>query len=923
MPPRARGSTSRGNTQPARGAPARGGGPARGGRGGTAIALGGAAGQPGLPVTHVAAVGIKRTAFGRAGKPLRILTNHFPVTEPSGTVRHYDEISPSNKILPVPFNRKIIKAMQDGHPEMFKPQGSYDGRKNLYTMHDLPFGNDDQGNPVLSRIFEVYLPDDAPRGKEQKPKRPFRVKLTRVALINLEPLVRFLEGKKTYDPDMQTGINALDIAIHMAPSLLYPTNGRSFFTSQETRNIGGGMELWRGYFQSIRPAIGRMLVNVDISTGMMFKPGRLFDLCIDHLGLKPGDYAALSPARGMPDSKRLQLRHFLMGVRVQVEVDTSGRPIGDARPISGLSLAGASQEMFEMRSEQGGQMISVAEYYRRYKNRTLQFPQVLCVRLGRALIPMELCYVPPGQVMKRQMPQDKANDVVQFATMKPPERLASIRRGLTILNYGQSQYIASFGLQVSEAPVQMTARQLAPPRMRYAPGSREPMITPKGGAWNMVDKKFWNPATIKYWAVVIFERPNRFREDNAASTVRGLIEAATACGMVVHDKNPLVDYANGQGNIHQQLLQIGIKIKQAKNELPNLIVCVMPDQSADLYSAIKHFGDITTGVATQCLKSSKCFRANQQYFANVCLKINGKLGGVDRVPDPQSVPALTDPANPAIVMGADTMHPAPGATGRPSYASLVASVDSHACRYIAQSRVQVSRQEMIADLKDMCKHSLDMYMKSPYRSAEERARKKAPARLIFYRDGVSESQLQQVLDNELTQIQEACKELGIDPKITLFVVGKRHHTRLFPEDPRDADRSGNCPAGTVVDNVITHPVESDFYLLSHGGLLGTSRPAHYNPVYDSNNFTADDIQALTFALCHNYARATRSVSIPAPVYYADIVCARAKHHYAPDAHLNYTETMTQSSDQAAATLRSFTDLFKPLHTQTSRTMYFL
>ena len=30
--------------------------------------------------------------------------------------------------------------------------------------------------------------------------------------------------------------------------------------------------------------------------------------------------------------------------------------------------------------------------------------------------------------------------------------------------------------------------------------------------------------------------------------------------------------------------------------------------------------------------------------------------------------------------------------------------------------------------------------------------------------------------------------------------------------------------------------------------------------------SADAIQGLSFALCHVYARATRSVSIPAPVY---------------------------------------------------------
>ena len=37
-------------------------------------------------------------------------------------------------------------------------------------------------------------------------------------------------------------------------------------------------------------------------------------------------------------------------------------------------------------------------------------------------------------------------------------------------------------------------------------------------------------------------------------------------------------------------------------------------------------------------------------------------------------------------------------------------------------------------------------------------------------------------------------------------------------------------------------------------------------LYDENSFTPDSLQALSYALCHVYARATRSVSIPAPVY---------------------------------------------------------
>ena len=59
---------------------------------------------------------------------------------------------------------------------------------------------------------------------------------------------------------------------------------------------------------------------------------------------------------------------------------------------------------------------------------------------------------------------------------------------------------------------------------------------------------------------------------------------------------------------------------------------------------------------------------------------------------------------------------------------------------------------------------------------------------------------------------------------------------------------------------------------------GTSRPSHYHVLWDDNEFTADDIQSLTYQLCHTYVRCTRSVSIPAPAYYAHLVAFRARYH---------------------------------------------
>ena len=58
------------------------------------------------------------------------------------------------------------------------------------------------------------------------------------------------------------------------------------------------------------------------------------------------------------------------------------------------------------------------------------------------------------------------------------------------------------------------------------------------------------------------------------------------------------------------------------------------------------------------------------------------------------------------------------------------------------------------------------------------------------------------------------------------------------------------------------------YMVAQHGLKGTACPSHYHMIYDDSNFSAPAIQKLTFELCHLYARATKIVSRPAPVYYA-------------------------------------------------------
>lgn len=61
-------------------------------------------------------------------------------------------------------------------------------------------------------------------------------------------------------------------------------------------------------------------------------------------------------------------------------------------------------------------------------------------------------------------------------------------------------------------------------------------------------------------------------------------------------------------------------------------------------------------------------------------------------------------------------------------------------------------------------------------------------------------------------------------------------------------------------------------------MQGTSKPTHYYVLVDDNEFTADELQKLTFWTTHIYVRCTKSISVPAPVAYAHLAAYRARLH---------------------------------------------
>ena len=186
----------------------------------------------------------------------------------------------------------------------------------------------------------------------------------------------------------------------MGPNLRYPFISRAFFTDRETRDIGGGIVLWRGYFQSMRPAIGRMLINVDISTGAMFMPGPLIGLALAHLNLPPNRPDALAPRRGLPDRERVRLQRFFTGLSITTSHGQRepGRQGPRPRVIKKLSKEGAADLTFEL---DNGQQTTVADYFKGVLGRPLRHPEVICVEVCMRLHERPLSTIDPASCSSR------------------------------------------------------------------------------------------------------------------------------------------------------------------------------------------------------------------------------------------------------------------------------------------------------------------------------------------------------------------------------------------------------------------------------------------------------------------------------------------------------------------------------------------
>lgn len=789
--------------------------------------------QEASPTDFIVPLRKQLSSGGTKGRRILIETNHLAlILKHLKPAIHYDVAIEPDK--PKKFLRLVMEQFRkEYYPQRYP---AFDGVKNLYSSSHLPFGHEISGDVTIAV-------DDR--------DKVYNVKIKYAAEVDLQCLAEYFGSTARANIHMvtpQEAIQCLDIVLRNAPALNCIPVGRSFFTRPGNMvDLGEGMEMYNGVYQSA--VLGwKPFLNVDVAHKAFPKTMHVLDviqeLCYNYRLTEP-----------LVHYNYETVNHFMKTLKVLYQIPNQP----NSRRVMRVNQLDRPARDARFKNEQNVEM-SVSDYFSRVKQVALRYPHLPCLWVGsrqrepKILIPLEFCTILEGQVTNRAMTANQTSAMIKSAATSTDVRKGKIMDNVRKANYNADPCVKEFGISVNQDFTKVQARVLDPPTIKYQ--KRAAMV--QKGVWRA--DSFCTSNELSKWAIVgldVRTRPEALHEFGKMMAQQG-----RPLGMSI--SQPEVFPVNLPRNREKEI------IEKEFNKLKNhqLILVVIPDIK-DIYNYVKQTAELKVGVITQCVKGKNVFRPKPSTVGNILLKVNAKLNGLNHTLGHTPLCLQV----PCMIMGADVTHPSPDQRGSvPSVAAVTASHDRNAFKYNITCRLQQSTQEIITDLANIVREHL-MYF--------EKINKRKPDRIIFFRDGVSEGQFEIVVNSEVQAVRRGCAMLdpsgNYKPKLTFLVVQKRHHTRFFPTNPRDSeDRNCNVPAGTVVDTEITHPTALDFYLVSHASIQGVARPTKYRKLWDDNDMQEDELEELTYHLCHLFARCTRSVSYPAPTYYAHLAAARAK-----------------------------------------------
>ncbi|KAH8727196.1 Piwi domain-containing protein [Phaeosphaeriaceae sp. PMI808] len=747
--------------------------------------------------------------------------------------------------------------------------------------------------------YRVTVDLDEEEGRPTKPgqrgnKHTIHLRLSRKVDFNI--LQAFLAGQVSWSPECIDIINFLDHVMREWPSQRYTQIKKSFFEHDQQRfDLGGGVEAFKGVFASLRTVLDDryqkgLSVNVDVANGTFWRCQELTRAITQVFNCNPAQFIQRFKA-ARSDWKSSHLKRDLRVFR-RVGVSTTHLK----EPVQWIIDDFENMDVHEAKfpdPDDRTKSISVAQYFKKKYNMNVM-PGVPVVRMtkkirkGAVYMPLDVLKINNNQRYNTKLSDVQTSNMIKFAVTLPKDRWAAVQAGVRLLNWSNDPYLRHYGVQISTNASKVKARILPSPAVHFGQGSKDIQIKPQDliqGRWRLDGRKFIlsnKDRPIKAWGVCVIQGRGAPPQPAVETFIQKFIKIFEGHGGIIsshpqHGKKPWM----GPGNLAdggEMVSKVWNQTGNRYNSMPNFMIFIVTDRNIDTYRRIKKSCDIRFGVASQVMQAKHILTASDQYISNVCMKVNAKFGGATTMTKSAVIPRVAPKSIgiSTMVVGADVSHPAPGAGSgdAASFAAITVSADPLFVRYWAECQTNGNRVEMVTT------SNIDQHFGFMAKNWMQRiGQGKPPQRILYIRDGVSEGQYKDVLEEEVHDMKECFKKLGCKeiPKFTVVIAGKRHNIRFFP-DAGKGDRNNNPLPGTLVESGCTHPFEFDFYLCSHVAIKGTARPIHYHCILNEGEWAAPELQSFIFEHSYQYVRSTTPVSLHPAVYYAHLAADRSRAH---------------------------------------------
>jgi len=325
------------------------------------------------------------------------------------------------------------------------------------------------------------------------------------------------------------------------------------------------------------------------------------------------------------------------------------------------------------------------------------------------------------------------------------------------LAWHQQAKLQSSGLSVATQMMQVPASLLQPPKVEYARGSQPIRI--QNGAWNLIGKSFLRAASFTACGVLYFPIPrNRVSQSEIEVWMKGLYQEMGRYSMGTPTEAPVFIEGNAQGSIEEIMKETFARIGNFHQRKPDFLFIFLHDgASKDVYSTSKLVCETMLGMPCQVMiveRSIRCKGSPAQYQGNVAMKVNCKLGGI-----PSHVVEPLLQKSRYMMIGGDVSHGSAAARASSqdtavSFAALTGSWSQDCTQFCAITCNQQNTVELMAESQSM--QSMEAFpamvteLLARYR---ERNGNMSPERIIYWRDGVGDSQEKTFLATEVQSMQ--------------------------------------------------------------------------------------------------------------------------------------------------------------------------